>query len=145
MTQTIQKDAPIYVAGHTGLVGSAILRRLEAEGHHNLLLATRDELDLRDQSAVYAWFREKRPASGRRTTTVANACWRTPGIAASTRLIAVPIPKIANGQWPTVRTRTTSKFAVRAMLERAACVTKVVGSGAFRSPNASAMRYTARR
>jgi GDP-L-fucose synthase len=62
MTQTIQNDAPIYVAGHTGLVGSAILRRLEAEGHHNLLLATRGELDLRDQSAVYAWFREKRPA-----------------------------------------------------------------------------------
>jgi GDP-L-fucose synthase len=54
-------DAKIMVAGHRGLVGSALLRRLEAGGHTNLITATRDELDLRDQSAVDAWFDEVRP------------------------------------------------------------------------------------
>jgi GDP-L-fucose synthase len=44
-----------------GLVGSALMRRLESEGFTNLLTATRDELDLRDQSAVSAWFDEHRP------------------------------------------------------------------------------------
>ena len=51
----------ILVAGHRGLVGSAILRRLEALGHANLLTATRDQLDLRDQAAVSSWFRAHRP------------------------------------------------------------------------------------
>ena len=55
-------DAPIYVAGHRGLVGSALVSRLREEGYENLLLATRQELDLRDQSAVYAWFDKTRPA-----------------------------------------------------------------------------------
>jgi GDP-L-fucose synthase len=57
----ILKTARIYVAGHAGLVGSAILRRLEAEGFANLLTATREELDLRDQGAVDAWFAVHRP------------------------------------------------------------------------------------
>jgi GDP-L-fucose synthase len=57
----IAKDARIYVAGHRGLVGSAILRRLEAAGHHNLLVATREQVDLRDQAAVNYWFRANRP------------------------------------------------------------------------------------
>lgn len=51
----------IYVAGHRGLVGSAITRRLEREGFGNLLAARRDELDLRDQAAVNYWFRTNRP------------------------------------------------------------------------------------
>ncbi len=55
-------DAPIYVAGHRGLVGSALVARLREEGYQNLLVATRQELDLRDQAAVYAWFEETRPA-----------------------------------------------------------------------------------
>jgi GDP-L-fucose synthase len=55
-------DAPIFVAGHRGLVGSAIVARLREEGYRNLLVATRDELDLRDQSAVNAWFERNRPA-----------------------------------------------------------------------------------
>ena len=42
------KDTRIFVAGHAGLVGSAIVRRLESAGHTNLLTATRRELDLRD-------------------------------------------------------------------------------------------------
>src|ERR1700688_4859357 len=51
----------IFIAGHRGLVGSAITRRLEAEGYRNLQAATRDQLDLRDQAAVNYWFRANRP------------------------------------------------------------------------------------
>lgn len=54
-------DARIFVAGHTGLVGSAIVRRLEAGGFTRVLTATRDQLDLRDQAAVNYWFRAARP------------------------------------------------------------------------------------
>jgi GDP-L-fucose synthase len=51
----------IFVAGHRGLVGSAIVRRLQAAGSTNVLTATRDQLDLRDQAAVNYWFRANRP------------------------------------------------------------------------------------
>jgi GDP-L-fucose synthase len=61
MTVDLPLDAPIYVAGHSGLVGSAVLRRLEREGFSNVLTATRDQLDLRDQAAVNYWFRANRP------------------------------------------------------------------------------------
>jgi GDP-L-fucose synthase len=61
MTDAMPREARIYVAGHGGLVGSAIVRRLRAEGYDNLLLATRDQLDLRDQAAVNYWFRANRP------------------------------------------------------------------------------------
>jgi GDP-L-fucose synthase len=57
----IAKDARIYVAGHRGLVGSAIVRRLEREGFTQVLTATREQLDLRDQAAVNYWFRANRP------------------------------------------------------------------------------------
>ena len=57
----IPVDARIYVAGHRGLVGSAVARRLGAEGFRNLLTAGRDELDLRDQAAVDRWFDAHRP------------------------------------------------------------------------------------
>ncbi len=59
--QPIDRDARVFVAGHGGLVGSAIMRRLERDGFTNLLTATRAELDLRDQAAVSSWFRENRP------------------------------------------------------------------------------------
>jgi GDP-L-fucose synthase len=55
------KDARIFVAGHRGLVGSAIVRRLTHLGFANLLTADRDQLDLRDQAAVTYWFRANRP------------------------------------------------------------------------------------
>ena len=51
----------ILVAGHRGLVGSAVVRRLEQLGYDNILTATRDQLDLRDQAAVNYWFRANRP------------------------------------------------------------------------------------
>lgn len=56
-----QLDAPIFIAGHRGLVGSAILRRLKRDGYTQLLTATREQLDLRDQAAVNYWFRANRP------------------------------------------------------------------------------------
>jgi GDP-L-fucose synthase len=59
--QPMPKSARIFVAGHRGLVGSAIVRRLLADGFDNLLLVPRQELDLRDQAAVYRWFDEHRP------------------------------------------------------------------------------------
>jgi GDP-L-fucose synthase len=53
--------ARTYVAGHRGLVGSAIVRRLEAQGYQNILTATREQVDLRDQAAVNYWFKANRP------------------------------------------------------------------------------------
>jgi GDP-L-fucose synthase len=54
-------ETRVFVAGHAGLVGSAIVRRLQAAGYENLLLARRSELDLRDQAAVNRWMAEHRP------------------------------------------------------------------------------------
>lgn len=51
----------VYVAGHRGLVGSAIVRHLQAGGYKNLVTSTREDLDLTDARAVIAFFREKRP------------------------------------------------------------------------------------
>ncbi len=58
----MEKDAKIYVAGHRGLVGSAIVRKLRTEGFTNLLLRTRTELDLTRQAEVEAFFAAERPA-----------------------------------------------------------------------------------
>ncbi|MDE0928465.1 MAG: GDP-L-fucose synthase [Acidimicrobiales bacterium] len=57
----LDRHAPVFVTGHRGLVGSAVMRRLAAEGFTNLLTASRQELDLRDQSSVDAWFAEHQP------------------------------------------------------------------------------------
>lgn len=57
----MNKTARIFVAGHRGLVGSALVRRLQADGHVSLLLRSRDELDLRNQVAVEHFFAAERP------------------------------------------------------------------------------------
>lgn len=57
----MEKCAKIYVAGHRGLVGSAIVRELQRQGYENLVLRTSKELDLRCQQAVQEFFRQERP------------------------------------------------------------------------------------
>jgi len=57
----MDKGARIYVAGHRGLVGSAIVRRLQADGFENLVLRTSSELDLRNQAAVADFFHKEKP------------------------------------------------------------------------------------
>jgi len=57
----MNKNAKIYLAGHRGLVGSAILRKLKAEGYENLVLRTSRELDLTRQSEVELFFEKERP------------------------------------------------------------------------------------
>ncbi|MEO6651788.1 MAG: GDP-L-fucose synthase, partial [Ilumatobacteraceae bacterium] len=57
----MDRSARIYVAGHRGLVGSALVRHLEAQGFTNILTATRAQVDLRDQSEVSHWFKANRP------------------------------------------------------------------------------------
>ena len=57
----LDRDAVTFVAGHRGLVGSAILRRLQKAGFTNLVTRTSKELDLRDREAVFAFFRETKP------------------------------------------------------------------------------------
>jgi GDP-L-fucose synthase len=59
--QQLDRSSPVFVAGHRGLVGSAIVRHLEREGFTNILTATRDQLDLRSQSEVSNWFAVHRP------------------------------------------------------------------------------------
>ena len=61
MQVEIDRAARIYVAGHAGLVGSAIVRRLQSAGFNNVLTATRRQLDLRDQGEVSHWFKSNRP------------------------------------------------------------------------------------
>jgi GDP-L-fucose synthase len=57
----VKTDTRIYIAGHRGLVGSAIVRRLQAAGHANLLLRTHAELDLTDTRATETFFEVERP------------------------------------------------------------------------------------
>jgi GDP-L-fucose synthase len=57
----MRKDAKIFLAGHTGLAGSALLRRLQGSGYENLILAAHDELDLLDQTKTSRFLEEQRP------------------------------------------------------------------------------------
>ena len=76
---TIGKQSRIYVAGHLGMAGSAIVRRLRAGGYQNLLLRSRAELDLLDQGAVRSWMQRERPEY------VFHAAGKVGGIAANDR------------------------------------------------------------
>lgn len=60
MAEQLRKQR-VFVAGHRGMVGSAIVRKLESLGYENILTASRAELDLQDQAAVNAWFAEHQP------------------------------------------------------------------------------------
>ena len=57
----MDKSSKIYVAGHTGLVGSAIMRSLESKGHKNLIYRTLEELDLTNQTSVEEFFKKEQP------------------------------------------------------------------------------------
>ncbi|MDV8023657.1 GDP-L-fucose synthase [Rhodococcus sp. IEGM 1330] len=65
----LDRDAPLYVAGHRGLVGSAIWRQLEDSGFSDLIGRSSSELDLKDRDAVFAFFEESKP----RTVVLAAA------------------------------------------------------------------------
>ncbi len=58
---SLDRSARIYVAGHRGLVGSALVRHLESQGFTNILTAGREQVDLRDQSEVSHWFKANQP------------------------------------------------------------------------------------
>jgi len=62
MTPPVAHDEPIFVAGHRGMVGSALVRALRAGGHRNILVRTRDELDLCDAAAVDHFLARQQPA-----------------------------------------------------------------------------------
>jgi GDP-L-fucose synthase len=57
----MEKGSKIFIAGHLGMVGSAILRKLQREGFHNFVVRSSSEMDLRDQRAVKSFFEEERP------------------------------------------------------------------------------------
>lgn len=57
----MQKDSKIFVAGHRGMVGSAIVRQLQKEGYKNIVVRTHKELDLTSQEAVETFFKEEKP------------------------------------------------------------------------------------
>lgn len=57
----MEKDSKIYVAGHRGMVGSAIVRELQRQGYTNIIVRTHKELDLTRQEAVEKFFAEEKP------------------------------------------------------------------------------------
>ncbi|MDR8393389.1 GDP-L-fucose synthase [Aliifodinibius sp. S!AR15-10] len=73
----LQKDTKIYIAGHRGMVGSAVKRKFEQEGYENLVLRTSSELDLRNQQAVRQFFQKEKP------DIVVDAAARVGGILAN--------------------------------------------------------------
>jgi len=77
----MEKEARIYIAGHRGMVGSALMRKLTAEGYTNFITRTSQELDLRDTVAVKAFFEEEKPdyvflAAAKVGGIQANNCYR---------------------------------------------------------------------
>ena len=57
----IKKKSKIFIAGHKGLVGSSIIRRLKDKGYNNLLCADRSQLDLTNQSKVFNFLKKNKP------------------------------------------------------------------------------------
>ena len=56
----LNKKSKIYIAGHNGLVGSAIVRKLREKGYNNLITQTRNELDLTNQKKVFNFLKKKK-------------------------------------------------------------------------------------
>lgn len=73
----MDKESKIYIAGHRGMVGSAVVRTLESQGYHNLVYQTSSELDLKKQSAVNQFFKNEKP------DVVVDAAARVGGIMAN--------------------------------------------------------------
>ncbi|OBI93918.1 GDP-L-fucose synthase [Mycobacterium sp. 1245805.9] len=73
----LDRAAPVYIAGHRGLVGSALVRKFEAEGFTNLIVRSRSELDLRDRDATFGFVLESRPR------VIVDAAARVGGILAN--------------------------------------------------------------
>jgi GDP-L-fucose synthase len=63
VSDAVDRDAPVFVAGHRGMVGSAIVRRLQALGYRRILTTPRNELDLADQAAVRRYLQHQQPAA----------------------------------------------------------------------------------
>ena len=55
----MNKNSKIFIAGHKGLVGSALMRKLASQGFSNIVTKTRDQLDLRNQNDVFKYFEKK--------------------------------------------------------------------------------------
>lgn len=77
----MKKDSKIYIAGHRGLVGSAIMRNLQAKGYNNIITRTHTELDLLDQLAVTSFYEEEKPdyvilAAAKVGGIIANSTYR---------------------------------------------------------------------
>ncbi len=72
----IRANARVYIAGHRGLVDSAMVRRFEAEGYSNLITRTHQELDLTEQSSVRSFFQEEKPEY----IIMADACVHVMGL-----------------------------------------------------------------
>ena len=96
---TMERGARIYVAGHRGLVGSAIHRALRSRGYQNLIVRTHAELDLTRQDAVREFFDRERPAC------VVLAAAKVGGIAANDTRPAIFSPRSTAGS-PKASTRS---------------------------------------
>ncbi|QPH98678.1 GDP-L-fucose synthase [Campylobacter concisus] len=77
----MDKNSKIYIAGHRGLVGSAIVKNLKSKGYENIITRTHSELDLMDQKAVYEFFEKEKPeyvvlAAAKVGGIVANSTYR---------------------------------------------------------------------
>ena len=69
----ISKNSKIYIAGHNGMVGSAILRILKDKGYKNLIYKNSNKLDLRDQDSTYKFLKKKKT---RRSLYCISKSWR---------------------------------------------------------------------
>ena len=114
-------DKKIYIAGHRGMVGSAILRRLQSSGHTHLVTRTRQELDLLDQHAVRDFLKAERPdyiflAAARVGGIHANNTYRTdfiydtsPSRTTSSMVPSKPASATCASSAPAASTRETAR------------------------------------